>query len=380
MLNAESLKELNEKTKIIESELNKKTAMIRTLTFRQVEGLKTILPIGEPPIPNFERNMVAGGISTLIPISNPNTSHNSGVFVGRNMFTNSPVYVDTFIGPPLLPNPHVFICGTSGGGKSVALKTLTARNIVTNGCGAFFIDVEGEYNNLTRKLGGKVIKIKQGESSGINPFELEPDTKGNKQFLNILDKVAEIRALLATICRNYMGRSLNATEITEIEVIVNQLYSEKGITSDVNSLYEKNGGKLENGKFAVGKIQKKMPTLTEFQKKLKERNKCKELAELLIPFLKGNSLGIFDCESKIYSDTEILCFDMSEIKDEFTKLYSSFVILTWVWQKFVLKNKHKRKIIVCDEAWLFLKYAESADFLVNVARRGRKYNVPLFIR
>lgn len=44
-LNAESLKELNETTKILESELNKKTAMIRTLTFRQLEGLKTMLPI-----------------------------------------------------------------------------------------------------------------------------------------------------------------------------------------------------------------------------------------------------------------------------------------------------------------------------------------------
>ena len=44
-LNAENLQELNEKTKILESELNKKTAMIRTLTFRQIEGLKTMLPI-----------------------------------------------------------------------------------------------------------------------------------------------------------------------------------------------------------------------------------------------------------------------------------------------------------------------------------------------
>ena len=226
-LNAENLQELNDKTKILESELNKKTAMIRTLTFRQLEGLKTMLPIGEIPISNYERNMVAGGIATLIPISNPNLSHDRGIFIGRNMFTNAPVYVDTFIGPPSLPNPHVFICGTSGGGKSVALKTLTARNIATTDCGAFFIDVEGEYTNLTKMLGGKVIKIRQGESAGINPFELEPDTKGNKQFLNILDKVAEIRALLATICRNYMGRTLNGTEITEIEVVVNQLYAEK---------------------------------------------------------------------------------------------------------------------------------------------------------
>ena len=227
-------------------------------------------------------------------------------------------------------------------------------------------------------LGGKVIKIEQGRSSGINPFELEPDIKGNIQFLNILDKVAEIRALLGTICQNY-GRQLTGTEITEIEIIVKQLYSEKGITTDINSLFEKNGGKLENGKYVIGKIKKKMPTLSDFQRKLKQRGNCNELAELLVPFLRGNSLGIFDCESRVNSDAEIINFDMSEIKDEFTKLYSSFVILTWVWQKYVLKNRQKKKIIVCDEAWLFLKYKESADFLVNVARRGRKYNVPLFI-
>lgn len=75
-------------------------------------------------------------------------------------------------------------------------------------------------------LGGKIIKIEQGKSAGINPFELEPDTKGNKQFLNILDKIAEIRALLATICRNY-GRTLTGTENTEIEVVVNQLYADR---------------------------------------------------------------------------------------------------------------------------------------------------------
>lgn len=273
---------------------------------------------------------------------------------------------------------YLFV-GLLVGGKSVALKTLTARNIATTGCGAFFIDVEGEYRNLTKMLGGKVIKIEQGKSAGVNPFEIEPDTKGSMQFINILDKVAEIRALLATICRNY-GRTLTGTENTEIEVVVNQLYAEKGITSDVNSLFEKKGGRLDNGKYAIGRIPKKMPTLSDFQKKLKERGNCKELSDILVPFLKGNSLGMFDCESRVSSSEDIICFDMSEVKDEFTKLYASFVILTWVWQKYVLKNKDKKKIIVCDEAWLFLKYEESANFLVNVARRGRKYNVPLFIR
>lgn len=120
------------------------------------------------------------------------------------------------------------------------------------------------------------------------------------------------------------------------------------------------------------KVAKKMPTLTDFHKKLSNRNKCNELVELLVPFLKGNSLGIFDCESKITSNEDIINFDMSEIKDEFTKLYASFVILTWVWQKFILKNKKSKKIIVCDEAWLFLKFKESAEFLLNVARRRKE--------
>ena len=113
--------------------------------------------------------------------------------------------------------------------------------------------------------------------------------KNNALVINILDIVAEIRALLGTICRNY-GRTLTGTENTEIEVIVNQLYAEKGITSDVNSLFEKKGGKLDNGKYAIGRIPKKMPTLTDFQKKLKERGNCEELSNILVPFLKGNSL------------------------------------------------------------------------------------------
>ena len=184
-----------------------------------------------------------------------------------------------------------------------------------------------------------------------------------------MDKVADIRALLSTIARNYMGRTLNGIEIAEIEAVVSQLYSERGINSDVNSMYERNKGRLDNGKYVVGKVKKKMPILSDFQKELDERGKCKELAEILIPFLRGNSLGIFDCDSTIFSNEEIISFDISEIKDEFTKLYSSFVILTWVWQKFILKNKEKKKLIICDEAWLFLKYKESANFLATVARR-----------
>ena len=54
------------------------------------------------------------------------------------MYTDADEIINKFIRPPTLANTQVFICGTSGGGKSVALKTLTARNIATTRLWCFF--------------------------------------------------------------------------------------------------------------------------------------------------------------------------------------------------------------------------------------------------
>lgn len=237
----------------------------------------------------------------------------------------------------------------------------------------------GEYKKQNEKLGGKYITIKQGFPSGINIFDIEPDFDGHKEYINILDKVSDIRALLSTISREYMGRTLNPKELTDIEIAINEIYGKRGITKEVDSLYESKSGKLDNGKYTLGKIKKAMPTLTDFQAALSKRESSKELAEILIPFLKGRSLGMFDCQSTVNSSEDIIGFDFSEIKDEFTKFYASFVLLTWLWQKFVLLNRNKPKSVTIDEGWMFLKYDESAEFLEILARRGRKHKTSLTI-
>ena len=188
-----------------------------------------------------------------------------------------------------------------------------------------------------------------------------------------------MRALLSAISREYMNRALTPKELSDIEVAINEIYSKKGITKDVNSLYESKSGKLENGKYTIGKVRKSMPTFTDFQQALYKRESSKELAEILIPFLKGNSLGMFDCQSKINVKEDIIGFNLSDIKDEFTKFYTTFVLLTWLWQKFILLNKDVEKVVAVDESWMFLKYPESANFLETLARRGRKYKTSLIV-
>lgn len=372
-LNAESLEDLNERTSILKSEFSKISSKIRTLSFRQLEGLKDNLPINNGSIQDYERNMTASGFATLFPISSSGLSSRTGVVIGRNYFTGLPVYLDVF--DKELPNPHIAVLGMSGAGKSVFEKILAGRGALLN-IRQGILDLEGEYVGLTEKMNGRVIKITQGVPAGINLFDL--DVEENDKETGLLNKVAEIRALLSGIMRNYMDRPLNAKELSDVELAVIETYKEVGITRDKNTLYKKEGGKVD-GKITLEKIRKKMPTLSDFHRILSTKENSSDLANILKPFLSGNSLGMFDCQSTLNTKDLIIDFDLSEINDEVTKFYASLVLTSWITEKFMLSKDNSKKSVVIDEAWHFLKYEETANFLEYLARRARKRNVSLVI-
>lgn len=372
-LNAENLDELNERTAVLKSEFSRISAKIRTLSFRQLEGLKDNLPINNGSIHDYERNMTASGFATMFPISSSGLSSRTGVVIGRNYFTGLPVYLDVF--DKELPNPHIAVLGMSGAGKSVFEKILAGRGALLN-IRQGILDLEGEYVGLTEKMNGRVIKITQGVPAGINLFDL--DIEENNKETGLLNKVAEIRALLSGIMRNYMDRPLNAKELSDVELAVIETYKEIGITRDKNSLYKKEGGKI-NGKITLEKIKKKMPTLSDFHRILSTKENSSDLANILKPFLSGNSLGMFDCQSTLNAKDLIIDFDLSEINDEVTKFYASLVLTSWITEKFMLSKDNNKKSVVIDEAWHFLKYEETANFLEYLARRARKRNVSLVI-
>ena len=373
-LNAESLEDLNERTSILKSEFSKISAKIRTLSFRQLEGLKDNLPINNGSIQDYERNMTASGFATMFPISSSGLSSRTGVVIGRNYFTGLPVYLDVF--DKELPNPHIAVLGMSGAGKSVFQKILSGRGALLN-IRQGILDLEGEYVGMTEKMNGRVIKITQGVPAGINLFDL--DIEENDKETGLLNKVAEIRALLSGIMRNYMDRPLNAKELSDVELAVIETYKEVGITRDKNSLYKNEGGKI-NGKITLEKIRKKMPTQSDFHRILSTKENSSDLANILKPFLAGNSLGMFDCQSTLNAKDLIIDFDLSEINDEVTKFYASLVLTSWITEKFMLSKDNSKKSVVIDEAWHFLKYEETANFLEYLARRARKRQVSLVIR
>lgn len=378
-LHAKTLQELEEKTLILEDVFARKATKVRSMSFRQVEGFKSSIFASDKTSADFYRNVTAGGLATMIPVSNPDLTHPSGIYLGRNLSTGAPMFFNSFLVPSYLNNQHISVFGIPGSGKSVTLKTIIARNAIT-GVRIAILDPEGEYKKLIKDLlGGEYIQIRQGRPSGINLFEIEADIDetGKKEYVPIMEKVAEIRAILGTIARNFRGKPLTALEIVAIEQAVIETYREREITQDVESLYEEGGKQLDSNTFVIGKTKKEMPTLSDFHQHLSKKPNAKELSEILIPFLKGGSMGIFDCQSKVNAKTPVLAIDLSQIRDEFTKFYASSVILSWIWQVFVQKNRNVLKMIPIDETWMFIKYPESAEFLNSLARRGRKHKAAL---
>ena len=372
-VNAESLEELKEKSKILRDEFANRSCEISPAYFKQLDALKETLPINNNLLKENSRNMTTNGLAQMFPIARTKSSLKEGIYFGRDMFTGLPINLETFTKD--LANANIAIFGVTGAGKSVTVKTIIGRTALLNRRSSV-LDIEGEYVSLTEKLGGRIIKVRQGVPVGINLFDI--DISDDDDFVDIDSKIIEVRAIISGIINKYENRMLKPTEIADIEKAVKEVYKEKGITKDISSIYEKEGGKLE-GRITFSNIKKKMPTLSDFHRIINNKIGNKELATTLSNFLAGNTLGIFDCQSTLKINDQIICFDISEIKDDIMKFYACLVITTWITNKYMVTKETNKRYVVVDEAWNLFKNKETSDFLENLARRARKRKVAIIL-
>jgi len=376
-VSADSPEELDKSSKVLEGVLSGRSIRSRRAFLRQDQAYRSLVPAGENMYGDCARNFNTGAAVSLFAFASPEFSHKKGIPLGVNLFTGSPVIFDNFIGPPAMTNYNVGIFATSGAGKSFLLKLLSLRGALL-GIWTAFIDPDGEYDLLTRKVGGTVVKIEPEGESVINPFDIEEEENEDGPVVDMLQKVAEIKNLIGMIVEGVSRDKLTAVELSVIEDTVQEEYREKGITKDPDSLYLSNV--LSDEGFYVGRMKKEMPTLSSFTGRLSGKKGGERIATILKPFLKGGTLGIFDGQSNVkLKDAPLINFNINEIKDEFMRTYAMYVLTNWVWEKFVKKNPARKKRVVIDEAWMFFKYKDTAHFLENLARRARKRNASLTV-
>jgi len=393
-LYAKSVDELDKASDMLDNSLRGQKINLVPLHLRQDQGYKTCMPYGYSWLPKNFRNFSSEGLTACFPFYNAEISHPSGEFVGVNLQTKTPIYID-FYNRQLLENGNTTILGRSGSGKTFLVSLLTMRAAL-NGIRTVIIDPESDYSSITEALGGTVIKVAPGSATIPNPFDLEDedemDEDGNltgRRIVNIKEKIADLLNLVGV-----MAGELTQEQRSLVSFALSSIYDDFGLTEDYTSLYDDSVLLDDDGLFTHHGRRRPMPIFSDFHRKLVELSKQPgnesliSVANALRMFTKDGVYGLFDqqtSESMInYKDSPVVCFDVGELEESVLRPIGMYIALSWAWEKFAKKNPKTKKRIVCDEAWMLTNpnmagYQYTAQFLETCSRRSRKRNCSLLV-
>ncbi len=396
-----NLEDLDRLTKMLSSEMSKTLVGIKSAWGIQEEAFQSNLPLMNNKIDKshtFDRN----SMGTVFPFTTSEIGHPSGVPLGFNKQTGTPILFDNFASS--LTNYNMVIFAKSGAGKSVTMKTLVSRSSVLSGIESLALDAEGEYTIVAESLGGINVVISPTSKTIINIFDIETETikdeitGKDRVVLNVENKVEDVTQGLLTMSRG-STRSTEVNELTKqiIAETVAEEYAALGITSNPNSLYEQDSSMIERGEI-LSKRKKQMPTIGSWYRRLQAKaqdNKNSDyqfhysyLLKVMKQYIReyDGQMAYFDGQStfELLDGAPFINLDISQLEERFARPLAQQILLSWIWEKFVKKNsedrkKASKKRVLVDEAWMLLPYPEAVDFLNKMARRARKRNVSLAI-
>ena len=396
-----NLDDLERLTKLLASEMAKTLVGVKSAWAKQEEAFQTNLPLMNNKFSkthSFDRRSMA----TVFPFVTSDVGHPTGIPLGFNKQTGTPILFDNFHSS--LNNYNMVIFAKSGAGKSVTMKTLISRSSVLMGIESLALDAEGEYTIVAESLGGINVVLGPNSKTVINVFDIEPErvkdeiTGKEKIVLSVENKVEDVTQALLTMARG-STRSTDVNELTKqiIAESVAEEYAALGITNNPDSLYEDSGSGI-SGRDALYRNKKQMPTIGSWYKRIErkaENDQNKDyrfhysyLLKVMKQYIReyDGQMAYFDGQStfELLDGAPFINLDISQLEERFARPLAQQILLSWIWEKYVKKNsedklKARKKRVIVDEAWMLLPYPEAVDFLNTMARRARKRNVSLAI-
>ena len=305
------------------------------LAFRQREGLLSTLPLALNAVAEW-RSLDTSSIARLFPFSPPDLDTRSGTLYGIDMRACSPVVYDPWDGTHL--NANTAVLARSGSGKSFATKLGVLRGI-TRGITAYVIDPEGEYADMARAAGGRVLSPGvPGE--GMNPFVID---KGDSE--EMLQRIGSLRRLIEVM----VGESLGAERRASLDHALAGYYAKPrertGFRDFYSYLQESDAGDPD-------------------------------LARLLRPFATGSLRHLLSDEGDdlLGSEALVTVFDLRLLEPELRPA-AAMVCTETVWA--AAAQDPKPRLLVVDEVWSIMQHPEGAAFMVSMAKRARKHRLGL---
>jgi type IV secretory pathway VirB4 component len=336
-----SLDELNRLGAALKSTLSAQLIMSKQTTMQMSEGFKNTLPMG---IDRFKinRNMDTMSLATTFPFTSSELSMDTGIMYGVNEHNDSLVIFDRF----KMENANMVIFAKSGAGKSYTVKLEIIRQLMF-GVDVIVLDPEHEYEAVTRKMEGMYLNFSFDSNVKLNPFDLSNLYEEGENELG--QKILSLHGLM----RLMLGQ-MSAEQESLLDKAIVAAYRAKGITPD------------------PGTQTNEPPLMEDLYKALigMEIAPALDLSARLEKFITGSFRGLFDQKSNIDLNNPLVIFSVKEIEEEMRPI-AMYIILDFIWTR--VKRNFKKRILVVDEAWYFMKNSDSASFLYSMAKRARKY-------
>ena len=342
---AVSLEALNSITKRVESTLNSILINAKHAALDHEKGFLSTAPFGQDKLA-ITRNMDTTSLATTFPFTTAELSSDTGILYGINSQNDSFIIFDRFS----LENSNLTVFATSGAGKSFFVKLESLRSLMF-GTDVIVIDPENEYETLCNAVGGEYINFSFESQSKINPFDMAQIREEGENQLGL--KILSLHSLFKIV----MG-DLNATQEALLDKALINAYRAKGITPDPETQ------------------TKEAPLIEDLYKALigMETKEALDLAARIEKFVKGSYVGIFDSQTTVDIKNPYTVFSIRDVQDEMRPI-AMFIILDYIWTR--VKKERRRRLLVVDEAWHMMRYADTAQFLWSIVKRARKYYLGL---
>jgi type IV secretory pathway VirB4 component len=291
-----------------------------------------------------------------------------GILVGVSE-THEPVLLNPWDSE--LSNPHLFIGGVTGSGKSYLGKLLVERDLLLNwqrGDQSFVIDPDLEYQQLAEALGGTVIRLAPGSAQRLNPFDLLPPRCDFRTYLveaskgdRLAEKIQDLHAMLDIILADDIAASssgggmLTKREKGLLDHALYETYRRVGITGDPRT------------------HQRHPPLLYQLYELLKS-GLCgsdeSDLAGRLYRYVLGSLSSLFSDVTSVDLASHLIVWDIRDMRSELRPLAIS-LIADRVWTQALYDSRRPRALYI-DEAASLIEHPAGGHFLATLSRRARK--------
>jgi len=337
----DSLAELKKLEYKITSMFNSTLITIKAPLFEQTTLWRSISPLSRNLI-GVATAMNTSPASAFFPLISPDLTSDEGIMYGLNLHNNSLVIFDRFD----LENHNSVIFAKSGSGKSYAAKLELLRSIML-GVNVLIIDPENEYQSLSDAVGGETFKISLTSNDSINPFDIPIIPEGEDEAEVLQSHIASLTGLI-----KIMIGAVTPGEEGILDRAINETYASRDIAP---------------GRNFQGVDP---PLLEDLENVLNNIDGGKNLADRLYRFTKGSYAGFTNRPTNVDIRNNVIVFSIRDLEEELRPI-AMYIVLNYVWN--IVRSELKRRILVVDEAWLMMKYPDSASFLFNLVRRARKY-------